>query len=191
MICCLKIPPWLKSKCKRIDKEGKGKVMLVCMCFTNYPYQDPNFKVTQRNLRLFFKGEYEGNKKIQYMKVLNLIREFELQRLKESDTIIKEYSNKLLGITSHIKLLGKEFSNSKLVEKIMVMVLEIYEASIALLENTKYLSTITLIEVMHALQAQEQRRLMSEDRAVEGVLLYIGENVLIFKNNKRNKCNNT
>jgi len=165
--------------------------MLVCMCFTNYPYQDPNFKVTQRNLRLFFKGEYEGNKKIQYMKVLNLIREFELQRLKESDTIIKEYSNKLLGITSHIKLLGKEFSNSKLVEKIMVMVLEIYEASIALLENTKYLSTITLIEVMHALQAQEQRRLMSEDRAVEGVLLYIGENVLIFKNNKRNKCNNT
>ena len=30
------------------------------------------------------------------MKVLNLIREFEMQRMKESETI-KEYSNKLLG----------------------------------------------------------------------------------------------
>jgi len=35
------------------------------------------------------------------MKVLNLTREFELQKMKESETI-KEYSNKLLGITNKI-----------------------------------------------------------------------------------------
>jgi len=45
-----------------------------------------------------------------------------------------------------------------------------YEASIASLENTKDLSKITLTEVLHALQAQEQRRLMRQDRVVEGAL---------------------
>ena len=60
----------------------------------------------------YLKAEYEGNEKIRGMKVLNLIREFEMQRMKESETI-KEYSNKLLGIANKIKLLGKEFSDSR------------------------------------------------------------------------------
>ncbi|XP_027926089.1 uncharacterized protein LOC114183315 [Vigna unguiculata] len=67
----------------------------------------------------YLKAEYEGNKKIRGMKVLNLIREFEMQRMKELKTI-KEYSNKLLGIANKIKLLGNEFSDSRLVEKILV-----------------------------------------------------------------------
>jgi len=59
----------------------------------------------------YLKAEYEGNEKIRGMKVLNLIREFEMQRMKESETI-KEYSNKLLGIVNKIKLMGKEFQDS-------------------------------------------------------------------------------
>jgi len=42
----------------------------------------------------YLKAEYEGNEKIRDMNVLNLIREFEMQRMKESETM-KEYSNKL------------------------------------------------------------------------------------------------
>jgi len=68
------------------------------------------------------------------MKVLNLIREFEMQRMKESETI-KEYSNKLLDIANKIKLLGKEFLDFILVEKILVTVLERYEASIAFIKK--------------------------------------------------------
>ena len=75
--------------------------------------------------------------------------------MKESETI-KEYSNKLLGIDNKIKLLGSDFADSRIVEKILVTVLERYETSIALLENTKDPSKITLAEVLHALQAQEQ-----------------------------------
>jgi len=139
----------------------------------------------------YLKAEYEGNEKIRGMKVLNLIREFEMQRMKESETI-KEYSNKLLGIANKIKLLGKEFPDSRLVEKILVTVPERYEASIASLENTKDLSTITFTEVIHALQAQEQRRLMREDHeAVEGNLNYTEDNALIVKKNRRSKYNNT
>ena len=85
----------------------------------------------------YLKVGYEENEKIQDMKVLNLIREFEMQRMKESETI-KEYSNKLLGISNKIKLLGKEFLDSRLVEKILVTVLERYEAFIASLENPRF-----------------------------------------------------
>ena len=50
------------------------------------------------------------------------------------------------------------------------MMPERYEASIVSLENTKDLSKITLTEVLHALQAQEQQRLMRQDHVVEGAL---------------------
>eukprot|EP00256_Glycine_max_P069173 XP_025983768.1 uncharacterized protein LOC106798144 [Glycine max] len=117
----------------------------------------------------YLKKEYTGDDRIQSMQVLNLRREFELQRMEESETI-KEYSNKLLGIANKIKLLGSDFADSRIVEKILVTMSERYEASIASLENTKDLSRITLAEVLHALQAQEQRRMMRQDRVVEGAL---------------------
>ncbi|XP_020216772.1 uncharacterized protein LOC109800398 [Cajanus cajan] len=117
----------------------------------------------------YLKAEYVGDERIRSMQVLNLMREFELQRMKESETI-KEYSDKLLSIANKIRLLGSDFADSRIVEKILVTVPERYEASITSLENSKNLSKITLAEVLHALQAQEQRRLMREDRAVEGAL---------------------
>ena len=101
--------------------------------------------------------------------MLNLMREFELQKMKESETV-KDYTNKLLGIANKIRLLGGDFANSRIVEIFLVTVPKRYEASIVSLENTKDLSKITLAEVVHALQAQEQRRLMREDRVVEGAL---------------------
>ncbi|XP_006588284.1 uncharacterized protein LOC114368468 [Glycine soja] len=102
----------------------------------------------------YLKEEYAEDDRIRSMQVLNLRREFELQRMEESKTI-KEYSNKLLGIANKTKLLGSDFADSRIVEKILVTVPERYEASIASLENTKDLTKITLAEVLHALQAQE------------------------------------
>ena len=65
--------------------------------------------------------------------------------MKESDTI-KEYSDRLLGIVNRVRLLGKSFTNSRIVERILVTVPKKYEASITTLENTKDLSKITLAE---------------------------------------------
>jgi len=45
----------------------------------------------------YLKKEYVGDERIHDMQILNLIREFELQRIKEFETI-KEHSNKLLVI---------------------------------------------------------------------------------------------
>lgn len=93
------------------------------------------------------------------MQVLNLIREFEMQRMKESETI-KDYSDRLLDIVNKVRLLGTDFSDSRIVQKILVIVPEKFEATISSIENSKDVSSITLAELLNALQAQEQRRLM-------------------------------
>jgi len=70
------------------------------------------------------------------MQVLNLIREFELLKMQKSVTI-KEYSDKLLGIANKGRLLGAEFVDSRIVQKILVTVPEVYEASITTLKTQR------------------------------------------------------
>uniref|UniRef100_A0A6N2ML41 Reverse transcriptase Ty1/copia-type domain-containing protein n=1 Tax=Salix viminalis TaxID=40686 RepID=A0A6N2ML41_SALVM len=65
--------------------------------------------------------------------------DFELQKMKESETI-KMYLDRLLGIAHKVRLLGSDFSDSRIVEKLLVTEPERYEATITTLENTKDLS---------------------------------------------------
>ena len=97
------------------------------------------------------------------MQVLNLIREFEMQKMKESETI-QEYSDRLFKIINKIRLIGTDFSDSRVVQKILVTVPE-FEAIISSLENSRDLSSITLAELLNALQALEQMRLMRQEKS--------------------------
>ena len=60
----------------------------------------------------FLNKEYEGNEQVKGMQVLNLIREFEMQMMKESETIM-DYSDRLLSIVNKVRLLGTDFSDSR------------------------------------------------------------------------------
>ena len=50
------------------------------------------------------------------MQIISLLRVFELQRMKESESV-KEYTDRLLGIANRVRLLGSEFIDSRIVEK--------------------------------------------------------------------------
>lgn len=63
--------------------------------------------------------------------------------MKESETV-KEYTNRLLGIVNKVTLLDMKFNDSRIVEKILVRVLESFKVSITTLKITKDLSRITL-----------------------------------------------
>jgi len=117
----------------------------------------------------FLKEEYQGDERIKGMKVMNLIREFEIQRMKDSETV-KEYSDRLLSIVIKVRMLGNKLPDSRVIEKLLVTLPEKFEPTIASLENTKDLSKITLAELLNALQAQEQRRLMRQEGSVEGAV---------------------
>ena len=123
------------------------------------------------------------------MQVLNLIREFEMQRMKESETI-KDYSNRLLSIVNKLRLLGTNFSDSRIVQKIFITVPEKFETTIPSLENSKDVSSITLADLVNALHAQEQRRLMRQERFVEGAFQAISQYKKEMQSNN-NSNNNT
>lgn len=118
----------------------------------------------------YLKEEYEGDERVKGMKVLNLLREFERQQMKESE-YAKEFVDRLVDIANKIRVLGTDIDDKRLVQKILVAVPERFEATIASLENTKDISDIKLAEVLSALQAQEQRRLMRKNEPIEGALL--------------------
>ena len=158
----------IKSHKERKTKKSKAKATLFAAVSTTIFTRIMSLK-SAKDVWEYLKEEYAGDEKIRGMQSLNLIREFELQRMKDSETI-KEYSDRLLGIANRVKLLGTSFLDSRIVEKILVTVPEKYEASITTLENTKDLSSITLTELLNALQAQEQRRLMRQDHVIEGAL---------------------
>ncbi|XP_022974377.1 uncharacterized protein LOC111473032 [Cucurbita maxima] len=118
----------------------------------------------------YLKAKYEGDERIRGMKVLNLIRDFELQKMKESE-LVKKCSNRFLSIANKVRLLGSMLNDSRIIENLLVTILEKFEATITTLENTKDLSKISLIVLLNVLQAQEQRRSMRQDGVIEGVLL--------------------
>nr|KYP63709.1 hypothetical protein KK1_018288 [Cajanus cajan] len=133
----------------------------------------------------YLKSEYQGSEQTKGMKALNLAREFEMQSMKEAETI-KSYAGKLLSIANKVHLLGKDFSDETIVQKILVTVLEKYESKISSLEELKELSNITLGELVNALQAQEQRRMMRHEEVVQGAFHIKAQNSKGGKDKKNN-----
>ena len=111
-----------------------------------------------------------------------------MNRMKESQTI-KDYVEQLLSITNKVRLYGKELSNERIVQKILVTLPEKYEATISFLENSKDLSSISLAEIVNALQALEQRRMMRQEGSVKGAFQAKSQNNDSHKDRKKNKNN--
>ncbi|XP_010555885.1 PREDICTED: uncharacterized protein LOC104825283 [Tarenaya hassleriana] len=117
----------------------------------------------------FLKKEYKGDDRIKGMEVLNFLRDFERQHMKANESV-KEYVDRLVEIVNQIRILGTDVDDTKIVQKVMVSVPERFEATLASLDNTKNLAELKLSEVLSALQAQEQRRIMRKEEATEGAL---------------------
>ncbi|KAH0717094.1 hypothetical protein KY285_013125 [Solanum tuberosum] len=112
--------------------------------------------------------EYRGSERGRQNQILNLKRDFESLRMQEGETITN-YSDRISLIVNRIRLLGEDFKDNRIVEKILVTIPERFESKISALEESKDLSTISLVELISALQAQEQRRAFRQDKIVEGI----------------------
>ncbi|KAJ8900434.1 hypothetical protein K2173_025211 [Erythroxylum novogranatense] len=159
----------LKSHSEEKAKKFKAKTCLYSsvseVIFTNIIACD-----TPKEIWDSLKSEYLGSEKTKLMQVLNLKREFEMQRMKESKGI-KEYVNKLITIVNKIRLFGENFPDNRIVKKILVTLPEKYETKISSLEDSKDLSKITVVELINALQAVEQRRAIRDEKTIEGAFI--------------------
>ena len=69
--------------------------------------------------------------------------------------IINEFMSKLMIVVNQFKLMGEELLDSRIVEKILVLLPERFVSKISSLEESRDLSKISVIELVNALQAQE------------------------------------
>ncbi|EOY19823.1 Uncharacterized protein TCM_045180 [Theobroma cacao] len=116
------------------------------------------------------KEEFFGNDRTRQIQALNLWREFETLRMDDEETV-QDFSEKVHKIVNHLRLLGEELSEKRIINKFLVSVPEKYELKISSLEDFKDLSSISVNELLNALQAQEQRGALRQDKVVEGVLM--------------------
>ena len=141
----------MKMHKERKNRKSKAKACLFAAVSNIIFTRIMNLEST-KDIWEYLKKEYKGNERTKNMQVLNLIREFEMLKMKESETI-KEYSDKLLGIVNKVRLLGKDFSEERIVQKVLVTLPEKYESKISALEEAKDLSSMSLAELVNALQA--------------------------------------
>ncbi|KAH9697052.1 hypothetical protein KPL71_023444 [Citrus sinensis] len=88
----------IKAQKEKKMKKSRAKACLFAAVSSTIFTRIMSFK-TAKSIWDYLKEEYAGAEKIKGMQVLNLIREFELQKMKESETI-KEYSDRLRGIAN-------------------------------------------------------------------------------------------
>ncbi|KZV44135.1 hypothetical protein F511_26414, partial [Dorcoceras hygrometricum] len=147
----------IKAHKENKTKKSKAKACLFAAVSSSIFTRIMSLK-SAKEICDYLKIKYEGDESIKGMHVLNLIREYELQRMKDSETI-KEYSDRFLSIANKARLLESEFTDSRIVEKILVTIPERYEATITTLENIKDLSKISLAGLLNALQAQRTKKI--------------------------------
>ncbi|KAK5794037.1 hypothetical protein PVK06_035228 [Gossypium arboreum] len=101
------------------------------------------------------KEEFQGSEKTRKQQIINLRRDFENLRMKESETV-KQYADRIMAIVNNIRLLGDDFSDQRVVEKVITTLPEKYESKISSLEDSRDLSAIPLTDLINALYAREQ-----------------------------------
>ncbi|KAA3470386.1 golgin subfamily A member 3-like [Gossypium australe] len=74
------------------------------------------------------------------------MRDFENLKMNESETV-KQHSDRIMAVVNSNRLLGNQFSESRIVEKVISTLLERYEAKISSLEDSRDLSNISLTEL--------------------------------------------
>ncbi|XP_040937993.1 uncharacterized protein [Gossypium hirsutum] len=113
------------------------------------------------------KEEFQGTERTRQQQLLNLRRDFENLKMKEEETV-KQYSDRIMAVVNSIRLLGEQFDEVRIVEKVLSTLPERYEAKISSLEDSRDLTRISLTELINALYAQEQRRANRFDEHQEG-----------------------
>jgi len=131
------------------------------------------------------KAEFHGDEKSRKMQVLNLIMQFEGLKMRETD-IIKDFSSQISKLVNQVRLLGDDFPDSRIVEKVLVSLLEKFEHKICSLEDSKDFSEMSLKELVNALQAVEQRQAYRQEGTSEGALIAVYKEKSRAKNFYRN-----
>ncbi|KAK2981144.1 hypothetical protein RJ640_028510 [Escallonia rubra] len=93
-------------------------------------------------------------------------KDLENMKMKEDESL-KDYSSRFLELINQMKTHGEDISDRRIVEKILISLPEKFDPIVAVIEETKDLSTLSVQEVMASLKSYEQRMARHSEKAVE------------------------
>ncbi|XP_017973477.1 PREDICTED: uncharacterized protein LOC108661407 [Theobroma cacao] len=115
---------------------------------------------TTKNAWERLKVQFEGSERTKEMQIMNLTREFDTMRMKDSENA-KDFISRLMRVVNQLRLLGEDILERRVVQKALVSLPERFEATVTSLERE--LSKMSLSDVAYALQAAEHKRVMRSE----------------------------
>lgn len=106
----------IKAQKEKKTKKSKAKTCLFAAVSSKIFTPIMSLRST-KEMWNYLSEEYKGDERIRGMQALNLIWDFELQKMKGTESI-KEYSDRLLNIANNSRLLGSTMSDFRIVKKI-------------------------------------------------------------------------
>ncbi|EOY09431.1 Uncharacterized protein TCM_024849 [Theobroma cacao] len=100
----------------------------------------------------------------------------------EDNENIRDFYGKMMGLVNQLRLLGRDITEERLVNKMLVSLLEKYESKVSSLEDSRDLAQVTLKELVNALEVLEQRRVFRQRSAADFALVAKTKNVKMSGN---------
>ena len=110
--------------------------------------------------------EFQGSVKVRAVKIQSLRRDFELLKMKESETV-KDYYSKVKEIVNQMRAFGEDILDKKIVEKILITMPQKFDPIVTTIEETKDRSTLSETKLVGSLEAYEQRLYRHKEDTLE------------------------
>ncbi|OMO72757.1 hypothetical protein CCACVL1_17615 [Corchorus capsularis] len=104
----------------------------------------------------------------------------------KEDESVKQYADRIVALINQIKILGEQdYTNNRILDKILNTLPEKYEAKISALEVQQDVTQLSLQELINSLYSLEQRRATRQQAATEGEFSTKGKEKVQTRGNKK------
>ena len=156
---------WDESDKKRITLNAKAINILFC-ALSMEEFNRIRTCKTAKDIWYTLEVVHEGTNQVKESKISMLVHKYELFQMKHDESITQMYT-RFTDIINDLSSLGKEYSMSEKVRKILRSLPKQWEAKVTAIQEAKNLSTLPLDELVGSLMTHEMTMKQNSDDSVK------------------------